>query len=850
MKIHVKRIIKLIFIFLLTNFIYATAMADNVVVNLNVAYKYVNFNGQCARAIAINNQIPGPTLHFKQGDHVTINVYNHMDKGTSIHWHGLIVPWEMDGVSNLTQAPIPPGGVYHYQFTLNQAGTYWYHAHDGMQESLGVYGAFIIDPPKQIYKVNADIPVVLSDWSNTDPDKIMANLKKDGDFYESAFPWQPSLVHFIQSYQCAKTPAEKQDVISAYKMMQTMRMSIYDFADVPFDAFLLNGHSNFCPWRALVKVGDVVRLRFIDAGSATNFSVKMPGAMMRIISVDGQDVVPLNVDHFDITPGETYDVLVKITSACPYLIYAESSDQLGAAEGGLVVNPNQMLNFSHVIPFPEPKPVMMNMAGMNMSGMSMNGMSGMNMSSGSSMSGMNMSSGSAMQGMNMSSNSMKGMNMSGMNMPGMKMGNMDSMKMSGSSMSGMNMSSSSSMPGMNMSSGSSMNNMTSDTSDDNKYKNLKSLVPTNDPNKPYQVIKIELGGYMSRYIWFINGVPEYRAKPIEIIPGKRYRLIFINNTMMHHPMHVHGHWFILRNGYGAFDPKLHTIDLAPNETLIADMDAIDNYGLWFFHCHNSYHMMTGMTTEFVYPNTAYTWKTGWQSFMEGISGHSGMSMSSMTQNDQLYVPSLPVEPAGIYNATFIDLNAGAVNTYQGTANILWGTDYDKIDIDAQNAELEDGSVSNANVDLFYWHLLNEFWAVKGGANYVYRLSSSPYWQPGVGIAGLMPYFIDTDVRAYFHSGSAKLDIDLSRDTQITNKFFIRLGVESLLADKSVAADDISTGVNQMIYDVRPYYALDPGLDLYVQYEYSDAYGNLADDMNERGFSPHDNTVSIGFTLLF
>jgi len=311
-------------------FFTVNAFATKRVVNLVVTYKTVYFAGKPRQAIVVNNTVPGPTLHFKQGDHVTINVYNKLDKETALHWHGLILPWQMDGVLGLTQQGIPPGGVFHYQFTLNQSGTYWYHAHAGLQEQQGLYGAFLIDPLKPTpYHYTQDHPIVLSDWSNTDPDKILANLKKEGDFYSQKFPLQPSLMKFIHDYRKA-SPQERKRILSDYKTMQKMRMSIYDISDVAYDAFLLNGTTQSKPWTAKVKIGDIVRLRFVGAGGSTIFHVKIPGATMKVVHVDGNDVKPYVVNDFTIAPGETVDVLVEIKKNAPYIIYAESIDTLGA----------------------------------------------------------------------------------------------------------------------------------------------------------------------------------------------------------------------------------------------------------------------------------------------------------------------------------------------------------------------------------------------------------------------------------------------------------------------------------------------------------------------------------------
>src|SRR3990167_4521570 len=236
------------------SFVALSTFAAERTVNLVVSYKIVDFAGQSVKAISVNHQIPAPTLHFKQGDHVIINVYNHLNEGTAVHWHGVLVPWQMDGVEGITQKPIPPGGVFHYQFTLYQSGTYWYHAHSGLQEQDGLYGAFLIDPPKPTpYRYTKDYVLVLSDWSNLGGDKVFAKLKKDGDYFSPRFPLQPSLVRFLRTYFHA-TPSQRRKILNDYLMMQKMRMSIYDISDVAYDAFLLNGHSQLHPWTAPVKV--------------------------------------------------------------------------------------------------------------------------------------------------------------------------------------------------------------------------------------------------------------------------------------------------------------------------------------------------------------------------------------------------------------------------------------------------------------------------------------------------------------------------------------------------------------------------------------------------------------------
>lgn len=776
---------------LINLFCIANVFAADRVVNLVVGYKTVHFANKTIKALAVNDQIPGPTLHFKENDHVTIHVYNRLDKETAIHWHGILVPWQMDGVEGISQKGIPPNGVFHYQFTLKQAGTYWYHAHAGLQEQQGLYGGFIIDPPHSPpYSYNKDYVVVLSDWSNTNPNQVLANLKKDGDYYAPRFPLQASLTQFIHDYQKA-TKQERQNVLDDYKMMQHMRMSIYDLSDVAYDAFLLNGHSNTQPWTAPVKVGDVVRLRFIGAGGDTIFHVKIPNSTMKIVHVEGNDVVPYDVNDFAIAPGETYDVLVKIQKNEPYIIYAESRNTLGAALGALITSPNQFVDFKNVPKFPEPLPVTREMMNMNSSSSSMN----------------------------MDHNMMQ----------------MD--------------------PGMSMDHQAMDMHHTESLTSGTKYQNLTARVKTNDPNKPIsKVIKMELYGYMHHFIWFINGVPEYNAHPIPLEAGKRYRIIFINNSMMHHPMHIHGHWFILRNGHGVFDPLLHTIDIPAGSSVTTDVDA-DASGQWFFHCHLLYHMLSGMSRVFQYSTLIEITedKTQPQNIVKNTSYFNRpiVKVDEARPIDMSLVEHHMAHPPGFWLATFLDVGADPFHdvqrlTYKG----LYGTDYNKLELFTNDAEMKKGTVENADMDIFYWHLIDEFWAIKAGVNYTNRPAKIPYWQPGIGIEGLMPYFIDTDLRGYFHSGSAKLDIELSRDTQITNNFLIKLGIRSIAASKTVTQSAIGSGLNQMRYIVRPYYRLMPGLNIFAEYEHEQDYGAFKNIQNNLGESSVQNTVTFGLNWLF
>lgn len=819
MKLGLYQGIRIIFV-LLIGVILSPCYAATRTVDLTVAYKTVNFAGKSVQAIAVNNQIPGPTLHFNEGDTVTIIVHNQLDQGTTIHWHGLLLPWQMDGVEGVSQPPIPSGGVFRYHFTLKQAGTYWYHAHAGLQEQQGLYGAFIIAPRKpERYHYQHDQVIVLSDWSNTKPDQIYANLKKEGDYYSARFPLQPSLLHFLHDYQHA-TPAERNQIITDYKMMQQMRMSIYDMSDVAYDAFLLNGQSNAQPWTTHVKVGETVRLRFIGAGADTIFHVKIPGATLHVIQVQGQAVVPYSVTDFTLAPGETVDALVKITQPRPTIIYAEAADTLGAAYGALVTQPDQAVDYQQVPPFPTPAPVTRS----GMAGMAMPDMPGM--------------SSQPMAGMAM------GNNMAGMSMPS-------------SPLTVNQPSEHSAKPHEGMSSNKSQTTSTTVQTTGTPYQSLRSLTKTNDPTKPVHIINMVLSGYMDRYVWFINGVPEAKASPILIVPGQRYRLVFTNASMMHHPMHLHGHFFILRNGHGAYDPLLHTIDVPPGATAVADFDA-DASGQWIFHCHFLYHMMSGMTRVFRYTTFptevphAMNSTTLPTTRVKSIAATASPPNTVSPAVDPHMLGNHPMGHAmGLFGANYVEL---AADPWHGIQELSWksliGNDDHKLELYTEDAEIDKGHVDNTNLDVFYWHPISEFWAIKGGVNYVYRPASTPYWQPGVGIEGLMPYFIDTNIRTYWHAGNALFNLEFSRDSQLTNNVFLRTGIRSQWATRTVAADEIGSGLNQWQIIIRPYIRLMPGLALYTEFNHTQDQGALRTLRQQANEAATQNTISLGLSILF
>lgn len=796
---------------------------DLVIHPKTIEFKSGKGCGGHIQGIAVNGEIPGPTLHFKKGDKVTLNVCNQLTEGTTIHWHGILVPWQMDGVEGVAQKAIEPGESFQYQFTLYQSGTYWYHAHSKTQEQDGLYGAFIVDPDESpSYHYTKDFVIVLSDWNNSRGQKTFLNLKKEGDYYSPKFPLQASLMKFMQDYRQADAK-ERELLLEDYKTMQKKRMNLYDISDVAYDAYLLNGKTKCCPWKEMVKPGDIVRLRFIGAAGSTIYKVKIPNGnmdnhKMTVVHVQGNDVQPEEITEFSIAPGETIDVLVKIQEQKPYIIYAESIDTLGVAIGGLMTDPEQCLDLAEIPPFPEPKPVTRQMME--------------NMKSMGSMQGKQHHEEKQPPKMHKKNHSME------MQTEPSQVGDRFEEKNHHQKDQQIHPMMSHAM-------------MTHGT----KYQQLVAAVKTNEPQKPVdETIKMELFGYMDRFIWMINGLPEYKAKPIIIEPGKRYRVIFTNNSMMRHPMHLHGHWFILRNGHGEYDPLLHTIEVPPGATAVADVDA-DASGQWFFHCHHIYHMMAGMSRVFQY-NTLKEIEDGELAPEHQVKrgryiNRPTVRIDEVRPLDHEIIHHPMAHSGGFYAANFLEIGAGPFHSIQEwTFQGLYGGDYNKLELFTKDAEIDSRVVEEADLDIFYWRLINQFWSVKGGMNYFYRPAQKPFWQPGIGIEGLMPYFIETNTRLYGHRGGLKCDVILSRDTQLTNNFFLTTEIRGIFGSKTIIQDELGSGFNKFRYTIKPFYRLSPMVSVFVEYEHTNTYGALKKIRRLINEPTKDESVTVGISLVF
>lgn len=599
--------------------------------DLTIGAVPINVTGRARTANAVNGSVPAPILRFREGEMATINVTNRLNEPTSIHWHGVRLPNSMDGVPGLTFKGIMPGETFTYRFPIIQSGTYWYHSHSGMQEQTGLYGPLIFEPKaKEAYAYDRDYVVMLSDWTDEDPMTVVSNLKQQGDYYNYG---QRTLGTFIADTKRQGLSATLADRL----MWGKMRMSPTDIMDVTGSTytFLINGQPPAANWTGLFNRGEKIRLRFINGSSMSTFDVRIPGLPMKIVQADGGDVQPVFVDEFRIGVAETYDAIVTPEELDAYTIFAQAQDRSGYARATLATR----AGLAASIPAMDPRPMrtmtdmgMGDMAGMN--GMSMDGMSGMDMSSPSksdtSMAGMDMSTMPGMKAspadkpaMKMDAGSMPGMDMTGKSpadiakmhqaMPGMamndgpaKMPGMDQGAMPGMAKSVVPSANADGVNPATMQGQPAVDNVAMETKDRQKeagvgldgndrnvltYALLSALKPT-DSSPPTRELQFHLTGNMERWTWGFDGKKFSEAEPIHVKLGERVRFALINDTMMEHPIHLHGFFFQVENGQDAM-PSKHTINVKPGERVNVVFTA-DTPGYWAFHCHLLYHMEMGM----------------------------------------------------------------------------------------------------------------------------------------------------------------------------------------------------------------------------------------------------------------
>jgi CopA family copper-resistance protein len=538
--------------------------------DLRIGETPMNFTGASRIAFTINGSVPAPTLRWKEGDTVTLRVANALDETASIHWHGIVLPANMDGVPGLSFHGIRPGETYIYKFTVRQGGTYWYHSHSGFQEQRGLYGPLVIDPLKpEPFKYDREHVVMLTDWTDENPERVFAKLKKRSDYYNFNQRTVGDFLRDVRTRGFKSTLADR-------KMWGEMRMNATDVADVSgyTYTYLMNGLAPAANWTGIFKPGERLRLRVINGSAMSYFDVRIPGLKMTVVAADGQYVHPVTVDEFRIATAETFDVIVEPTGQDAFTIFAQSNDRTGFAAGTLAVREG----LRPAVPDLDPRP-MLTMADMGHGGI------GHDMSATGKTApapanpahtipeqaaqpdphaGHVMPPGSSVQ-----------------EHPASEKGNplVDMKTMTPTSRLD--------DPGIGL-------------RDNGRrvltYADLRSLFDDPDGRQPGRTIELHLTGHMERFAWSFNGIKFSDAEPLRLTYGERLRIVLVNDTMMMHPIHLHGMWSDLEDDEGQFHVRKHTLDMPPG-TKRSYLVTADALGRWAYHCHLLFHMEAGMFRE-------------------------------------------------------------------------------------------------------------------------------------------------------------------------------------------------------------------------------------------------------------
>lgn len=743
---------------------------------LTIKEEMVNKAGKEVKGMTINGTIPGPTLEFTEGEYAVIYVKNEMDVETSIHWHGILLPNFFDGVPYLTTPPIKPGTTFKYEFPIRQSGTYWYHSHTMLQEQSGVFGSLLIRPKEKTLEYDHDLVLMLSDWTNENPHSVMRNLKRGNEWY--------------QMKKGTATPLNKviaRGALGAQIDFWRQRMGGADIADVYYPAFLINGeqsmeYPNFKP-------GEKVRLRIINGSASSQFWMTFGGKPPLLVSADGKDVIPVEHTKTFIATAETYDFIITIPQNGKVELRAMVQDGSGTTTA--YFGKGETLP-AEVIPKPDKIKMMQQMAkmdmkmgahalkfqpkkderykmkeeyGMQMDDMKMDDMKGMHMKDGE----MKMPKDSVMNDkmdhskmdhseMDMKKDTMK-MDHSEMDMKKDSKVNMDHMH----------------MDGMNMFS-------------EYNYDYLKSPQKTAyDKNLPVKEILLNLTGNMQRYIWSINGVPLSEADKIEIKGGEVTRMTFNNLTMMHHPMHLHGHFFRVINENGDYSPLKHTVNVPPMEQITIEFSGNegDEYGDWFFHCHILYHMMSGMARVVSYdtPRDPRMAKFPVKNLLN--------------EADRFYVWSMA--DVASHMAAFNLVASNLRNQFNISAEYGWN----------QNLEAE----------VSYERYLHDYFRVFGGVNVENEMHDNLDELSVTAVAGirfLTPYLFNLDVRM---DSKLRPQISLSREIMIFPRTAI-FGSYEYQADFGWV-DSLSFGsnyANEVVWNAGVEYFLSRDFSLMASYD--------------------------------
>jgi len=531
----------------------APAMAD--VYDIKVERVTIDSGDFKRTGVGFNGGSPGPVLRFTEGEQVTLNVTNALTESTSIHWHGLILPYQQDGVPTISFDGIEPGETFTYSFPIIQSGTYWYHSHSNLQEPEGAFGAIVITP-KGGERVQSDREhvLVLNDAHPHTSHRILRNLKMMPDYYNRKQRTAGDFIEDVKKLGLEATLSDRAD-------WGQMRMMPTDIEDLQGFTPLINGKGPEQNWTGLFKPGEKVRLRFVNASAMTYFDVRIPGLKFTVVQADGNDVEPVEVDEFRIGVAETYDVIVQPDEDKAYTIFAESMGRSAFARGTLATE-DGMAGF---VPELRAAPLL-TMADM---GMSHGGMDH--------------------AAMGHDAPAAVPVDHAAMGHGAMNHGKMADAK-----------------PDSFYAPGSGLEPVAANGGKVLSYNDLRAANPLYEDREATREIELRLTGNMERYMWSINGVKYGDAEPVRLKYGERVRFKFVNETMMTHPMHLHGMWTILDVGAGQWNPIKHTVSVPPGSTVYTETE-VDAPGQWAFHCHLAYHAASGMFRKIVVeggPDTA------------------------------------------------------------------------------------------------------------------------------------------------------------------------------------------------------------------------------------------------------
>ena len=769
------RLLQILLLLLATNTFVTAQNVDNRPVHeyhLSINDTIVNITGKERHAMAINGLLPGPTLTFTEDEYAVIYVTNRMDVETSLHWHGLLLPNFQDGVPYLTTPPILPGKTQKYEFPIIHSGTYWYHSHTMLQEQSGVYGSIAIKPKEQTLEYDKELVLVLSDWTDENPMSVLRNLKRGNEWYGSRKGTSTPLNQVI-----------KRGAFGAQLNFWKQRMEGADIADIYYEAFLTNGHPtqeypDFAP-------GEKVRLRFINAGASTYFWLTFSGKMPMLIASDGVDVVPVMKNKTLISVAETYDFIVTIPQNGQLEIKGTAMDGSGSTSAFLGQG---MMMKAMDIPKPDKIGMMKKMAGMDMkmgapalkrkpsenTAHDMMNKYGMQMD-------MSMSMNTDVEEMPMEMPEKE----NSMDMENKNMDMLESEKQPSSGEENMLMEKTSSNE-LNTDQMDKQNDLSGmDMSTPFGYDYLKSPVNTTYA-KDIAVtdILLNLTGNMNRYIWSLNGIPLSETDKIKIKKGEITRITLNNLTMMHHPMHLHGHFFRVLNKNGDYSPMKHTVNVPPMQKVTIEFLG-NEAGDWFFHCHILYHMMGGMARVFSYDTPRDK------------------------RLDAFPIATLIHETDAYYTWGMAD-----VASQMSAINIVSSNIRNQFNLSA-----EYGYNKNMEAELTYERYIYDYLTVFGGVNVENELENTLEELTTTAVAGIRyftPYMFNLDVRI---DNQLRPQISLSRAIMIFPKLSV-FGTYEYQADFGFI-NDFEEGVNyenEVVWDAGLEYMLSRNFSLMVNYD--------------------------------